>query len=135
MSQDKTVFRRIKRRIDSTRKNLAELGEITAKKDLLNIIMGMGDLLEANGFAQFKISKVESGWKINIKPLFKKEIIALFSNIYPENKEYLKIRKKTTSIKDKNIKSFFSLFFEKIFRLLSVISFIKISSLLKLRDK
>ena len=52
MSQDKTVFRRIKHRIDSTRKNLAELGEITAKKDLTNIILGMGDLLESNGFSR-----------------------------------------------------------------------------------
>ena len=28
----------------------------------------MALVLEANGFAQFKVSKVESGWKINIKP-------------------------------------------------------------------
>jgi peroxiredoxin Q/BCP len=31
-------------------------------------------------------------WKINIKPLFLKEIKALFFNLYPNNKEYLKIR-------------------------------------------
>ena len=65
MSQDKTVFRRIKRRIDSTRKNLAELGEITAKKDLLNIIMGMGDLLEANGFGRDPFEDI-SGTRVNI---------------------------------------------------------------------
>ena len=32
-------------------------------------------------------------WKINIKPLFKKEIIALIGNIEPYNNEYIKIRK------------------------------------------
>ena len=31
-------------------------------------------------------------WKINIKPVFKKEIVALFSNMYPDNKTYLKTR-------------------------------------------
>ena len=31
--------------------------------------------------------------KINIKPLFIKEIKALFLNIYPKNSKYLKIRK------------------------------------------
>ncbi|MEC8701963.1 MAG: hypothetical protein VXX41_00735, partial [Bacteroidota bacterium] len=36
-----------------------------------------------------KIVYKTDDWKINIKPLFKKEINALFSNIYPENKEYL----------------------------------------------
>ncbi len=40
-----------------------------------------------------KIVYKTDDWKINIKPVFKKEIIALFSNIYPDNKEYIKIRK------------------------------------------
>ena len=31
-------------------------------------------------------------WKINIKPLFIKEIRGILSNIYPENKEYLRAR-------------------------------------------
>ena len=31
-------------------------------------------------------------WKINIKPLFKKEIIGLIYNLYPENKDYIKTR-------------------------------------------
>ena len=31
-------------------------------------------------------------WKINIKPVFKKELTGLFYNIYPENKEYIKSR-------------------------------------------
>lgn len=65
MSQDKTVFRSIKKKIDSTRKNLAELGEITAKKDLLNIITGMGDLLEDNGFGRDPFEDI-SGTRVNI---------------------------------------------------------------------
>jgi peroxiredoxin Q/BCP len=39
-----------------------------------------------------KIVYQTDDWKINIKPLFKKEIIGLLGNMYPENKEYLKIR-------------------------------------------
>ncbi len=39
-----------------------------------------------------KIVYKTDDWKINIKPLFKKEIVGLISNIYPDNKEYLKIR-------------------------------------------
>ena len=31
-------------------------------------------------------------WKINIKPVFLKEIRALFFNIYPNNKQYIIIR-------------------------------------------
>ena len=40
-----------------------------------------------------KIVYKTDDWKINIKPLFIKEINALFLNIYPENSIYLKIRK------------------------------------------
>ena len=39
-----------------------------------------------------KIVYKTDDWKINIKPLFKKELIGLFSNLYPSNKEYLKTR-------------------------------------------
>ena len=39
-----------------------------------------------------KIVYQTDDWKINIKPLFKKEIIGLFSNMYPANKDYLKTR-------------------------------------------
>ena len=63
--QDKTVFRSIKRKIASTRKNLAELGEITAKKDLMNIITWMGDLLENNGFGRDPFEDI-SGTRVNI---------------------------------------------------------------------
>ncbi len=39
-----------------------------------------------------KIVYQTDDWKINIKPIFKKEIIGLFSNMYPDNKTYLKTR-------------------------------------------
>ncbi len=39
-----------------------------------------------------KIVYKTNDWKINIKPFFKKEIIALFSNLYPDNDLYIKIR-------------------------------------------
>lgn len=39
-----------------------------------------------------KIVYQTDDWKINIQPLFKKEILGLFGNMYPENKDYLKTR-------------------------------------------
>ena len=39
-----------------------------------------------------KIVYKTNDWKINIKPLFKKEIVALFTNMYPENVEYISLR-------------------------------------------
>jgi peroxiredoxin Q/BCP len=39
-----------------------------------------------------KIVYQTDDWKINFKPLFKKEIIGLFTNMYPDNKTYLKTR-------------------------------------------
>jgi peroxiredoxin Q/BCP len=39
-----------------------------------------------------KIVYQTEDWKINIRPLFKKEILALFGNMYPENTDYLKTR-------------------------------------------
>ena len=39
-----------------------------------------------------KIVYQTEDWKINIRPLFKKEIFALFGNMYPENTTYLKTR-------------------------------------------
>lgn len=39
-----------------------------------------------------KIVYQTEDWKINIKPLFKKEIIGLFTNMYPDNQDYLKAR-------------------------------------------
>jgi len=37
-----------------------------------------------------KIVYKTDDWKINIKPIFKKELIGLFSNLYPHNIEYIK---------------------------------------------
>jgi len=39
-----------------------------------------------------KIVYQTNDWKINIKPLFVKEIKALFGNMYPENSSYIKSR-------------------------------------------
>jgi peroxiredoxin Q/BCP len=39
-----------------------------------------------------KIVYQTDDWKINIKLLFKKEIVGLFTNMYPENQDYLKTR-------------------------------------------
>ena len=39
-----------------------------------------------------KIVYQTEDWKINIRPLFKKELLALFGNMYPENTDYLKTR-------------------------------------------
>ena len=39
-----------------------------------------------------KIVYQTDDWKINIKPLVKKEIIGLIYNLYPENKDYIKTR-------------------------------------------
>ena len=39
-----------------------------------------------------KIVYETDDWKINIKPLFKKELIALFSNSLPADQAYIKAR-------------------------------------------
>ena len=39
-----------------------------------------------------KIVYQTDSWLINIKPLFIKELKALFGNIYPENRDYIKFR-------------------------------------------
>ena len=39
-----------------------------------------------------KIVYQTDDWKINIKPLFIKEIRGILNNIYPENKEYIRAR-------------------------------------------
>lgn len=40
-----------------------------------------------------KIVYQTDSWTINIKPYFVKETVALFKNMYPDNPEYLKMRK------------------------------------------
>ena len=39
-----------------------------------------------------KIVYKTDDWKINIKPVFRKEIVGLFTNLYPRNKDYITIR-------------------------------------------
>ena len=39
-----------------------------------------------------KIVYQTDDWKINIKPLFVKELKGLFFNIFPQNNDYIKIR-------------------------------------------
>ena len=48
-----------------------------------------------SSFIRSKFRKIvyqTNDWKINIKPLFVKEIIALFSNMFPKNSNYTKTR-------------------------------------------
>ena len=48
-----------------------------------------------SSFIRSKFRKIvyqTNDWIINIKPLFVKELIALFSNLYPENSNYIKTR-------------------------------------------
>ncbi len=47
------------------------------------------------GYYRSKFRKLvyqTDNWIINIKPVFGKELKALFGNLYPKNKEYLKLR-------------------------------------------
>ena len=62
-------------------------------KDVLLIILILWGIPSTYFRSKFrKIVYQTNDWKINIKPLFKKELEGLFSNIFPENKEYIKIR-------------------------------------------
>ena len=57
---------------------------------IILIIWGIPSTLFRSKFR--KIVYQTNDWKINIKPLFKKEIVGLLFNLYPENKEYIKTR-------------------------------------------
>ena len=62
-------------------------------KDILLIILILWGIPSTYFRSKFrKIVYQTDDWKINIKPLFKKELEGLFSNIFPDNKEYIKIR-------------------------------------------
>lgn len=65
---------------------------MTVPQILLNllIIWGIPSTYFRSKFR--KIVYQTEDWKINIQPLFKKEIIGLFSNMYPDNQDYLKTR-------------------------------------------
>ena len=57
---------------------------------IILIILGIPSTFFRSKFR--KIVYQTNDWKINIKPLFKKEIVGLLFNLYPENKEYIKTR-------------------------------------------
>ena len=62
-------------------------------KDILLIILILWGIPSTYFRSKFrKIVYQTNDWKINIKPLFKKELEGLFSNIFPDNKEYIKTR-------------------------------------------
>ena len=47
------------------------------------------------GYYRSKFRKLvyqTDNWIINIKPVFVKELKALFGNMYPDNKDYIKLR-------------------------------------------
>lgn len=57
---------------------------------LVLLIWGIPSTYFRNQFR--KIVYATDDWKINIKPLFKKELIALFSNSLPADQAYIKAR-------------------------------------------
>ncbi len=62
-------------------------------KTILFIILIMWGIPSTFFRSKFrKIVYKTNDWKINIKPLFRKEIVGLLFNLYPENKEYIKTR-------------------------------------------
>ena len=57
---------------------------------ILLIIWGVPSTFFRNKFR--KIVYQTDDWKINIKPLFVKELKGLFFNIFPNNNDYIKTR-------------------------------------------
>ena len=57
---------------------------------ILLVVWGIPSTFSRSRFR--KIVYQTDDWKINIKPLFIKEIRGILSNIYPENKEYIRAR-------------------------------------------
>ena len=57
---------------------------------ILLILWGLPSTFFRNKFR--KIVYQTDDWKINIKPIFIKEIKGLLFNLYPENRDYLKTR-------------------------------------------
>lgn len=76
--------------------------------------------------SQFRklVYRTESGW-INIKPVFVKELKALFGNLYPENPAYLKLR---------NFYRFYLLVYALLFALYSVLKWFPRELLMTKRD-
>jgi hypothetical protein len=62
-------------------------------KNLILIILILWGIPSTYFRSKFrKIIYETNDWKINIKPLFKKELIGLFSKISSKNKNYIKTR-------------------------------------------
>ena len=67
--------------------------EMVLEKNVLLIILFVWGIPSTYFRSKFrKIVYKTDDWKINIKPVFKKEIVGLFTNLYPENKDYITIR-------------------------------------------
>ena len=62
-------------------------------KELLFILIVLWGIPSTFFRSKFrKIVYQTDDWKINIKPIFIKELKGLFFNIFPENDEYIKVR-------------------------------------------
>tara|TARA_Y100001954_G_scaffold139412_1_gene148616 strand:- start:3285 stop:3551 length:267 start_codon:yes stop_codon:yes gene_type:complete len=67
--------------------------EMVLEKNVLLIILFVWGIPSTYFRSKFrKIVYKTDDWKINIKPVFKKEIVGLFTNLYPGNKDYIIIR-------------------------------------------
>jgi hypothetical protein len=63
------------------------------EKQLIFIILIIWSIPSTYFRSKFrKIVYQTDDWKINIQPLFKKEIVGLLGNMYPDNESYLKTR-------------------------------------------
>ena len=59
------------------------------------VVLGLLLLWEYSTYFRSKFRKLvyqTDDWKINIKSLFKKELQALFGNLFPDDEAYLKLR-------------------------------------------
>ena len=62
-------------------------------KNLLLIVLILWGIPSTYFRSKFrKIVYKTEDWKINIMPLFSKEIKSLFLNMYPDDKNYIKVR-------------------------------------------
>ena len=63
------------------------------EKQLIFIILIIWSIPSTYFRSKFrKIVYQTDDWKINFQPLFKKEIVGLLGNMYPDNESYLKTR-------------------------------------------
>ena len=67
--------------------------KMVLEKNVLLIILFVWGIPSTYFRSKFrKIVYKTDDWKINIKPVFKKEIVGLFTNLYPGNKDYITTR-------------------------------------------